>query len=223
MGAVPNPGSQAGLLAELQRRIAALETAPRATRTSVKEGRTTWLDANGNEVVVLGLLDSGGYGVQIQTITGAVLFGVDSVGGQRFPSQPLVRSGGPTFERTFSSFPTYEELHRFDFYCTGTHLYYDFDFDVAGWASGTWEMRFGPTPDSNQGGSIGPLAGLSGVGSGQYSGTIELPPSFFAPGTTDVRGKACTLRLRAYGNPAGTPGTSTVGIRLNGPMLNLTP
>lgn len=46
-------------LADLRRRISALETAPRANLTTVANGQTRWLDANGDESVAIGTDDLG--------------------------------------------------------------------------------------------------------------------------------------------------------------------
>jgi hypothetical protein len=100
---------------ELERIVAALATAPRATNTSVKGGSFTILDDSGNEVVVLdgnglrvintsgivqarvGALSGGGYGVEVDNAAGtpisvnSTLFGA-SVGiqtGSMIPSASL--------------------------------------------------------------------------------------------------------------------------------------
>ena len=69
------------ILRDFERRLRNLETAPRAVATSVSAGAFSINDADGNELVRLGLLDDGGnYGIQITNDVGGRVFRVTQNG-----------------------------------------------------------------------------------------------------------------------------------------------
>lgn len=82
--AQPNlPEDIADYINSLERRIRALETAPRATNTSIKDGAFTVLDAAGTPRARLGLLSDGvSYGIEVDDAAGtpisvnSTLFGI---------------------------------------------------------------------------------------------------------------------------------------------------
>lgn len=89
------PSFPADLLREwrdFDRRLRALESAPRATNTSVDEGAFNVNDADGSEVAELGEFDEGSgiYGVRVRhPATGVVLLQADTDAGLASPYQPL--------------------------------------------------------------------------------------------------------------------------------------
>lgn len=86
MAEYPTPGTAPEWMAEVERRLAALERAPRATRTSIS-------DAAGVERVILGAVDEAGsdYGFEVRNDTGDTVYqaGADGVAYPRLPLQML--------------------------------------------------------------------------------------------------------------------------------------
>lgn len=92
MPGVPLPDDLLRRLEELERRIRDLETAPRATHTSVRGGSFTVLDDAGNEVVVLN-----GSGLRVYDAAGVLRAALGGFGGGDYGSQVWDAAGGLRF------------------------------------------------------------------------------------------------------------------------------
>ena len=84
-------------IAELERRIRALETAPRLQNSSVVDGVTTVNDATGVVKTQFGLLSDGTYGLAVRNPTGSLV----NVNNTLFP---VIERHGPTQNVTATSF-----------------------------------------------------------------------------------------------------------------------
>ena len=74
-------------LADIERRLRNLESAPQLTQSSIQDGSVRVLDASSVERFKMGKLDTGVYGVRGKDTAGAVIFEVNSTG----LSRPLIQ------------------------------------------------------------------------------------------------------------------------------------
>lgn len=103
------PGDVNADLAEIFRRLHALETASPMRRTSMTEGTTRFLDGGGQERVSVGIISTGDYGFEVMNEAGLPVYRADS-DGVSYPRQPLqmfkagdyVSVASGTFTRTWN-------------------------------------------------------------------------------------------------------------------------
>lgn len=215
------PETVTSILRDFERRLRNLETAPRAVATSVSAGAFSINDADGNELVRLGLLDDGGnYGIQVTNDQGGRVFRVTQ-NGMREPSWPLAITPAPTAPvgngstmRAGTTSATYTELWRADFYCTGYGISFDFyEFPNGGnmdWRAMVYEVG---------GGSPAELFTRTGVtANAQYAAGLSIPTDGLAIPGSDPIGKSLTMRIEARRNS----GSNSVDIGVNASPLVFT-
>lgn len=240
MGRYAGPDSQASLLADIERRLAALESSPSAQQTSIKEGLFQILDAGKNavvslgrqiasgryglvmtdinypgvELVTVGNLDIGGSGIDVKASNGYSVFRVNAGTGQDIP-YPVVELTSPlNYQRinTTTGAGVYIDVWKGLFKAVAPNLAYDFLIDDNG-APGVASFQMIVSYDFDP--TVYVAVDLPSFSSQQVVGTLTL--ASIGP-LSNVLGHAVDLRLRLR-RPSGA---AQPGIAINTPPY-LTP
>lgn len=201
------------ILAEINRRLASLETAPRATNTSVRQGTFSILSATGAPLVILGVLPNGATGILVQNANGRALMDVDTVNGwgepffilPMVPSLSAVQSTVVPFAVTTSTSMT--EVYLCDFWASGGKLVLNVWAYIDTATSMDWQITAQETAswvNGNVSGTETTVASGTGVTTttalnpGGGVG-VDIPVGAISPGRsgTDPRGGVYRLRFKA--------------------------
>ena len=219
MPELPQMSTLVSLLADIDRRLRALETAPVANHMSVLDGSFQVLDAALNTIVFLGKFGSS-YGMMVSPPPDTdglqrPVFRVNTTSGVAWPWLPIPVMaspvGGGTMQVGFASLVTNSgtmtELYRGDFASTAGQVQYDLSLVLGGGVtSADWQL----TCAEVGGGTPTVIASASAVTVGtQYAATVAIPSACLIPTTgVDPRGRSLTLRLSA--RVAGGAGFVTI-------------
>lgn len=134
----------------------------------LREKKIVVQDSAGNDIIILGRLDEGEYGIEIRDESGGLVYKVTNAG-QAAPYQ-LVPLGTPsTAVRYDSTSSTYETAWVASFWCTGTELSFYYSREVP---SGSFSVR---TQITEYGGTAVPLQEDTRTASGIYLVEQTLP------------------------------------------------
>jgi hypothetical protein len=217
---VNQPDSVMSVLADLQRRLEALETGQRAKRTSVRGGLLRVLDLDGNlvgefgrrddgqvglyiyddtgaQVVALGEIGAGEYGIDIAS-GGRSMLRADSTGGMSIPVFPLSWIGNPAEPvdgngrktTTSATFSALWRSHRA--FAFGDQFGYNFNFVCAGGTTGDWQITCVEIGGSSP---VVIASGAGLTGSSNALGIVTIPPSATISGTDAVLGRNFNFQL----------------------------
>jgi hypothetical protein len=174
-------------------------------KSYLREGTIIVQDENGNDLVLLGRLDDGSYGIELRNSNGAVVFRITSEG-QTFPYAYMAwTSVASSYGFTSAA---YTEIFRCDFSSIGPTVYYDVQADPSG---GTMDFRIRVT---EAGGTYVDALEIIDA-SGQYAGNFGIPPESLVSGT-DPQGRQMSVRIEGR----RTSGAGTPTLRLNAPLSN---
>lgn len=171
----------------------------------IREKKIVVQDADGNDLVILGRLSEGVYGIEIRNANGQTVFKV-SDDGQSIPYAYMPwTSVAATYGFTSA---TYTEIFRCDFTSMGPRVDYDIQADNTG-----GNMDFEITV-SEFGGTAVTVVEVVGA-TGQYSSNFAIPASALVSGT-DPQGRQMSVRILGR----RTSGAGSPTLRLNGPLYN---
>lgn len=196
-----NPPQDLGTeLEDIKRRLKALETAPRAAFTSIKEGTLEIRDDADNLLVELGKIDTV-YGIRISSDTGQEILNINNVQGHDFPRMPVVLvpspDGGGFFTTSKAAVVTtstsWKELYRGDFSSVGTTIRYDMIVQaLTAGATLDWRIMI-----AEVGGTLTQAASGTGTSTAsQVASTFSIPAACLISGT-DPRGRSMSIRVEA--------------------------
>lgn len=206
------PASDAEWRRGIEQRLAEVEArgAYAATLTSI--------DTDGNELVRIGKLLDGSFGILITDAEGRALFRVDSVSGQTAPfvhPVPVVAttallSGTTSGFRPGTNSASFVSLWAHEFWSVGDQVDYDLTF-YANAGSMDWRITVHEV-GAPAVVAVGPNTETTNV---QRAGTLTIPATALVSGT-DVAGRRMRLDVEVKKNS----GTSTVDASLNAPPRN---
>jgi hypothetical protein len=228
----------AQIIDDLSRRIAALETAPRASNTSVRNGLFQILDDSGNPVVELGKRPTGevglfvyaagadpvvelgqrlggDVGLFIYSSDGRPMFEVDNLGGQSTPIIPATWLGNPgegtdANGRKTTTSATYSDMWRlYKMFAFGAQFGFNFNLSIPGGTTVDVQV----TAVEVGGGSPVPIWSSTGLGSGttQVLSVATIPSSATISGTDSPLGRYFNLNFQMRRTAgAGTPACAPI-------------
>ncbi len=213
------PDTMAARMARIEARLHTLETAPRATSTSIRDGALVILDAAGAEIARLGKQADGRTALTFFDAAGNETIRLGTL--DDTDSGILIRTGDPDNPRTImrttqdgqeapyatlravaelefacqTNIPVYVDALRSDFYSGGPDVSYD--FSLAPGVAGS-EMDFRIQVAELDGGTMTTVFELNAVDAGiQVAGTFTIPAACLAPDTgTDPRGRGMSIRIQ---------------------------
>lgn len=199
MPEINRPDDLAAELADMRRRLEALETGQRATKTSIRNGLLRILDTDGSAVVEVGKRSDGLVGLFVYSSSGLPMFAADNDGGVSTPVYPLSWLGNPAEPidsngRKTTTSATFSALWRtYKAFAFGDQFGYNFNFSVPSGTTGDWQLT------AVEVGGSSPAVVASGTGLTNtvvnVAAIVTLPPSATISGTDAVLGRYFNFQL----------------------------